>query len=68
MLGLLAGGRVRSATDGGDLAVSRLGELLHLVRLDIASDDQERVIRRVEALVEGERILAVEPSISCSRR
>jgi hypothetical protein len=44
----------------GQLAEGLIGELSHLVRLDIAGYDEERIVRGIEALVEGERIVTVE--------
>ncbi len=60
MLGLL---RPHPAVQRGvrlDLAEVLFGERLDPVRLDVAGDDQDGIVRRVEALVVGERILAVE--------
>ncbi len=44
----------------GDLAVGVLGERADLVLGHVAGDDEDGVLRRVEALVIGERVLAVE--------
>ncbi len=43
-----------------DIGVVFLHQRADFSRLDVARDDQDRIVRRVEALVEGERILAVE--------
>ena len=43
-----------------DRAVIALGEDARLGRIDVAGDDQDRVLRRVEARVIGERVLAPE--------
>ena len=54
---------MRCARDRGlrrDLAESLLDQRADFVGLDVAGDHQRRIVRRVEALVEGERILAVE--------
>ena len=39
----------------------RSASTARLVRLDVAGDDEDRVLRRVEARVIGERVLAPEP-------
>ena len=44
----------------GDLAVGLLGERPDLVLGDVAGDDDDGVVGRVVAIVEGERIGAVE--------
>ena len=44
----------------GDLAVGLLGVGLDLVGRDVAGDDDDGVVRRVEAPVERQRIVAVE--------
>ena len=46
--------------DALDLAVGLLGELLDLLGGDVAGDDEDRVVRRIEALVELDRIRARE--------
>ena len=59
------GGLLRAAALGRgaarpDLAVMPLGEAAHFRRVGVAGDDKDRVLRRVEARVIGERVLAVE--------
>ena len=44
-----------------------LGEDARLGRVDVAGDDQDRVLRRIETRVIGERVLAASPSISCAQ-
>ena len=46
--------------DAGDLAVGRFGERAHLLRRHVAGNDENGVVGRVEAPVEGERLLAIE--------
>ena len=43
-----------------DLAEVLLDQRADLLGVGVAGDHQDRVVRRVEAAVEGERILAVE--------
>ena len=52
--------RVADRAVARELAVGLFRERLHLVRRDVAGDDQHRVVGLVEALVEVERIGAVE--------
>ena len=50
----------RALAERRDAAVGGVGDAAHLVRLDVAGDDQDRVLGRVEAPVVGERVLAIE--------
>ncbi len=45
---------------GGDLPVGALGDGAHRVRRHVSRDNEDRVLRRIEAPVIDERVLAVE--------
>ena len=44
---------LRPRAAGRDHAIGRLGEAAHLVRDDVAGNDEDRVLRRVEAPIVG---------------
>ena len=50
----------RALAERRDAAVGGVGDAAHLVRLDVAGDDQDRVLGRVETPVVGERVVAIE--------
>ena len=59
--GLLRAQALRRRAERRHRAVDLLGKVERRLRLDVAGDDEDRVLRRVEALVVAERVGAIEP-------
>ncbi len=50
----------RGLAAGRDFAIDLARKRDHVLRLDIAGNDEDRIFRRIEALVIGQRIVAAE--------